>query len=55
MEVYGNQRDFDTARVDTDIVAFHVSPDEVDDIGDYLVSAIVTRCLLEFGQAPIIE
>ena len=57
MEIYGN-REIDTrgiARVDVDIVAHHVSPDEAEMIAEYLVSAIVTRCLMEFGQAPEIE
>ena len=45
-----------TAYVDTDMVAFHVDKNDVNAIVEYLISAIVTNCLTEFGETPdIIE
>ena len=52
MRVYGNKTELDIARVDTDIIAFMVEPEEVDDIVEYLVSAIIARCVYEFGASP---
>ena len=41
-----------TAYIDTDFIAFHVEEDDVEEIAAYLVSAIVTKCLMEFDQTP---
>jgi len=54
MRIYGN-RGPEVAQVDTDMIAFNVSPEELEVISEYLVAAIVTRCLMEFGQAPEVE
>ncbi len=54
MIVFGNsnKEKKNIARVDTDIVAVCVLPDEVNDIVEFLTAAIITRCLMEFGETP---
>lgn len=53
MYLYGNKpRIEDAAIIDHDVVAFNVSNEERDEIGEFLIAAIVTRCLMEFGQTP---
>lgn len=41
-----------TAYIDADFIAFHVEEEDVEEIATYLVSAIVTKCLMEFNQTP---
>ena len=55
MRFYGNKKQIlDVAEIDTDIIAFDVPEDEVEVIVDYLVSAIMTRSIMEFGETPVI-
>lgn len=41
-----------TAYVDEDFVAFHVEEEDVETVVTYLVSAIVTKCLVQFEETP---
>ena len=43
---------YDTARIDEDFVAFHVVEEDVETIVTYLISAIVTKCLVQFEETP---
>ena len=54
MIVFGSQKEHngDIAYVDTNIIAFHVSEEESENVGEYLVTAIITRCMMEFGETP---
>ena len=49
-----NQRTMkhNTARIDEDFVAFHVEEEDVETVVTYLVSAIVTKCLVQFEETP---
>ena len=44
------ERNLDAATLDIDMVAFHVDEAEMEDVVDYLVAAIMARCMLEFGD-----
>ena len=37
--------------IDTNIMAFHVTERELDQIVEYLSSAIHTHCLMQFGES----
>ena len=55
MEIYkniNNRRQGST--IDLDMVAFHVHDRDLDDIIDIMMTAIITRCIMEFGEPPTI-
>ena len=51
MIIFGNQKaDLGAAKVDKDIIAFDVRPDEVEAIVQYLTQMISHRAMMEFGM-----
>ena len=53
MKIFGNQKRVnDVAKIDTDIIGFHVTDEDIEYVAEYLTAAIVTRCLMEFGETP---
>ena len=40
------------ATIDLEIVAFHVNAEDREDVAEYLLAAIVTKCIIEFNEAP---
>ena len=46
------QMRYQTAEIDKDIIAFHVEEEDKDTVTEYLVAAIVTKCIIQFGETP---
>ncbi len=46
------QMDYSTAEIDKDIIAFHVDEEDRDTVVEYLVAAIVTKCIIQFSETP---
>ena len=46
------QMNYPTAEIDRDIIAFHVDDEDRDTVTEYLVAAIVTKCIIQFGETP---
>ena len=40
------------AYVDTEMVALHVDAEDRDEVVEYLIATIVTKCIMECGDAP---
>ena len=57
MIIYGSRKVElkDVAKIDVDIIALCVQDDEVEEVVEFLVAAIATRCLLEYGIPPEIS
>ncbi len=53
MEFYASKKvEIDAARVDVDIVAFHVGPEDVEMISEFLIQEICNRSLTVYGISP---
>ena len=38
--------------VDTDIIAFNVTEEDMDEIVDYMIASLMAKSLAEFGETP---
>ena len=54
MKFYGNRYMIikDIAEIDQDIVAFNVVEEDVEEVTDYLLAAIITKSIMETGMQP---
>lgn len=48
-----NKKRPEAGKVDTDIIGFNISPDDdIEHIIEYLISSLITKCLMEHGTVP---
>ena len=53
MILYGKRKsNKNTATVCSDTIAFFVHEDEVDDMVEHILAAIIGRCLIDYGASP---
>ena len=54
MKFYGNRFMMikDAAEIDHDIIAFNVAEEDVEEVTDYLLAAIITKSIMETGMQP---
>ena len=43
---------YNAAYVDTEMVAFHVDAEDREAVVEYLLTTIITKCIIEFEETP---